>query len=441
VDGADAPRAGAAGRSEAERGRAILSLGILAFRWVTLAWMAVLALTAGPLRRPALAAGAVLLLAAWTAWLTLARPSYRLAEPQRHRLAEPQPAPTWPLLAADLALAAGLNVLAGLVMPERTVGERPFFAAGYPAAAAVTWGAARGVPAGVVAGLALGASLAAGQLANGIDLAAEDAATLLDLAGGTLNFVLAGGAVGLVARLLERSAVQLRQATEETIRARERAARLAERESLARQIHDSVLQALALVHKRGRELAAGGPVPPDQVAGLAEMAAGQERALRALVLRDPDDGPTGAASLRAGLEALAGRGWGNLEVTVGATGPIWLPAHHVQELAAAVRQALDNVVEHAGASRVALFAEEDGATVAVTVRDDGRGFTYDEAAFAAAGKIGLAKSIKGRVEQLGGHVRVSSRPGAGTEIELRVRQPRGAPPPASPPKPGGRRGG
>ena len=406
MDPAGTPRAALAGASEAERGRAILSLGILAFRWVSLAWMAVLALTAGELRRQPLAAAAILLLIAWTAWLTLARPGG-------------QPAPSWPLLAADLALAAGLNVLAGLVMPERTVGERPFFAAGYPVAAAVSWGAAGGVRAGVAAGLVLGASLAAGQLANGIDLAAEDAATLLDLAGGALNFALAGGAVGLVARLLERSAVQLRQATEETIRARERAARLAERESLARRIHDSVLQALTLVHKRGRELAAGGPVPPDQVAGLAEMAAVQERALRAMVLRDPGDGPTGAASLRAGLEAMAGA-TGHLEVTVGATGPIWLPAHHVEELAAAARQALDNVVEHAGASRAALFAEEDGGMVVVTVRDDGRGFQYDEAAFAAAGKIGLAKSIKGRVEQLGGRVRVTSRPGAGTEIELRV---------------------
>jgi signal transduction histidine kinase len=213
---------------------------------------------------------------------------------------------------------------------------------------------------------------------------------------------------------------ELLSATEETICARERAARLAERESLARQIHDSVLQALTLVHKRGRELAVGGPVPPDQVAGLAEMAAGQERALRRLVLRDPDEGPTGAASLRAALEALAARGWGRLEVTAGATGPIWLPAHQVEELAAAARQALENVVAHAGASRAALFAEEDGGAVVVTVRDDGRGFAYDEAAFTAAGKMGLVKSIKGRVEQLGGTMVVTSRPGAGTEVELRV---------------------
>ena len=390
--------------SEAERGRAVLSLGILAFRWVSLGWMVVLAVTAGELRRPALAVGAIGGLVVWTGWLTVARPR-----------------PTWTVLGVDLALAAAVNVIAGLVMPVASVGERPYFAFGYPAAAAVTWGATRGVGGGVAAGLVLGASLVVGLLANGIVLPGERPVVLLDLAGGTLNFVLAGGAVGLVARLLERSASQLRQATEETIRARERAARLAERESLARQIHDSVLQALALVHKRGRELAAGGPVPPDQVAGLAEMAGSQERALRSLILRDPDEErtPAGAASLRAALEVLAGDER-SLPVTVGATGALWLPARHVEELAAAVRQALDNVVEHAGASRVALFAEEDDATVVVTVRDDGRGFAYDERRLLAEGKIGLAKSIKGRVEQLGGTMAVTSRPGAGTEVELRV---------------------
>ena len=399
------------GSSEAERGRAVLSLGILAFRWVSLGWMVVLALTAGELRRPALAVATVATVAAWTGWLTVARPQ-----------------PTWGVLAADLALGVGLNLVAGLVMPENTVGERPYFAAGYPVAAAVTWGAARGVGGGIAAGLVLGASLVAGQLANGIDLAWSEPVVLLGLAGGTLNFVLAGGAVGLVARLLERSAGQLRQATEETIRARERAARLAERESLARQIHDSVLQALALVHKRGRELAAAGPVPADQVAGLAEMAAGQERALRSLILREPEDEltPAGAASLRAALESLA-TAERSLSVTVGATGALWLPARHVEELVAAVHQALDNVVEHAGAARVAVFAEEDAGAVVVTVRDDGRGFRYDEQRLLAEGKIGLAKSIKGRVEQLGGTMTVTSRPGAGTEVELRVPGTRGDP--------------
>jgi signal transduction histidine kinase len=397
--------------SEAERGQAVLSLGILAFRWVSLGWMAVLAVAAGELRRPYLAAATIAALAAWTGWLTLARPR-----------------PSWPVLAADLALACAANLVAGLVMPAASVSRRPWFAFGYPVAAAVAWGAALGVRGGLAAGLALGASLLGGQLANGLDLAAQEPAVLLGLAGGMLNFMLAGGAVGLVARLLERSAGQLRRATEETIAARERAARLAERESLARQIHDSVLQALTLVHKRGRELAAGGPVPPDQVAALAEMAAGQERALRALILRDPEAerSPAGApgatASLRAALEAVAAAER-SLPVTVGATGALWLPAAQVEELAAAVRQALDNVVRHAGASRAALFAEEDAGAVVVTVRDDGRGFAYDERRLLAQGKIGLAKSVKGRVEQLGGTMSVTSRPGAGTEVELRVPAP------------------
>ena len=182
-----------------------------------------------------------------------------------------------------------------------------------------------------------------------------------------------------------------------------------------------MLQALALVHKRGRELAADGPVPAGQVADLAEMAAGQERALRSLILREPEDEltPAGAASLRAALESLATAAR-PLPVTVGATGALWLPARHVEELTAAVGQALDNVVEHAAATRAAVFAEEDAGAVVVTVRDDGRGFAYDERRLLAEGKIGLAKSVKGRVEQLGGTMAVTSRPGAGTEVELRV---------------------
>jgi signal transduction histidine kinase len=78
------------------------------------------------------------------------------------------------------------------------------------------------------------------------------------------------------------------------------------------------------------------------------------------------------------------------------------------------------VVEHAAASRVAVFAEEDDGAVVVAVRDDGAGFSYDETGLAAAGKMGILKSIKGRVEQLDGSVRVETAPGAGTEIELRV---------------------
>jgi signal transduction histidine kinase len=399
--------------SEAERARENLQVAILAFRWVALGWMTVAALTGGSVRRPLLAWAAIALTAAWTAWLSAARPS-RLAGERR----------AW-VLAADLSLGVALTLASGLVVEAGTVaGNQPFFAGAYPIATPAFWGASRGLRAGLFAGFALGCALVGAQLLNGVDLAGGPAPERLHLLGGALNYVIAGGAVGLVAGLLERSAAQLRLAITELVRARERAARLSERESLARQIHDSVLQALAMVHKRGRELADKGPVPAAEVRRLAEVAGVQQEALRALVLRAPEAVPTGTASLREELEAVA-RQHRPLGVTVGATGPIALPSGHVAELAGAVRQALDNVVEHAAATRASLFADCDQGEVVVTVRDDGSGFDYDEAALAAQGKIGLLKSIKGRIEQLGGSVRVDTRPGAGTEIELRIPAPPG----------------
>jgi signal transduction histidine kinase len=388
--------------SEAERGRSALSSAILAFRWVTLAWLSLVAL-GSDLERPLAAAAAIVVTVAWTVWLTVARPGRSRA-----------------VLAIDLALAVALNLLSGWVVPTgQVVGDHPFFASAYPVAADAYWGATLGFRGGLAAGTVVGLSLAGSRLVNGTGIAGESVPQLLHLASGMLNHVIAGGAVGLVAELLDRSAAQLRQAGEEAMAARERAARLAERESLARQIHDSILQALALVHKRGRELAAGGAVPAAEVARLAEMAGDQEEALRTLILREPREWPTGTASLRAELEALT-RAGSPVPVTVSATGPITLPVRHVDELAAAVRQALDNVAEHARASKVSLFADADEDAVVVAVRDDGVGFDYDEPSLAAQGKIGLLKSMKGRVEGLGGTMRVDSRPGVGTEVEFRV---------------------
>jgi signal transduction histidine kinase len=397
--------------SEAERGRETLHVAILAFRWVALGWMMLAAFSGGSVRRPVVATLAIAVTAVWTAWLTGMRPA-RLASERR----------AW-VLGTDLVIAVALCLVSGVVVGEGTVaGNQPFFAGAYPIAAPAFWGASRGLRAGLAAGFVVGCALVGAHLVNGVDLAAEPAAERLHLAGGALNYLIAGGAVGLVAELLERSAAQLRRAVGETVQARERAARLAERESLARQIHDSVLQALAMVHKRGRELAEAGPVPAAEVRRLAEVAGSQEEALRALVLREPEGSPVGTASLRERLEAVA-RDGRPLRVTVSATGPIPLPLGQVGELAAAVRQALDNVAEHAGTGRASVFADCDRGDVIVTVRDDGVGFTYDEAALAAMGKIGLLKSMKGRVEQLGGAMRVDSSPGAGTEIEFRVPYP------------------
>ena len=59
--------------------------------------------------------------------------------------------------------------------------------------------------------------------------------------------------------------------------------------------------------------------------------------------------------------------------------------------------------------------------VRVTVRDDGHGMTPERVAAAAAeGRIGLVRSVRGRIEDLAGTCTITSAPGSGTEIELVV---------------------
>lgn len=389
--------------AEPDRAKRTLWAGILVYRWAALVWMAILALAIGePYRRPVLVWASIGAAGAWSAWLTA-------SGTQHHRAAR------W----FDLALASALVLVSGLVVSPMAIGERPFFAAAYPITAALSWGAARGPVGGLAAGLVLAGAYVLARPVNGIALGGLTGGELQGVANGAINYLLAGGAVGVVARLLDRSAAEVRAATGEAMAARERAARLAERESMARTIHDSVLQALALINKRGRELASRSAVPGSEVGRLAAMAAEQERDLRGLILREPAEPPGGRASLRDALERV-GREVGQLPVSVTALGPMWLPAPVADELAAAVRQALENVLQHADASRAVVYAEIDQGDAVVSVRDDGRGFTYDEERFRSDGKLGILKSMKGRVAELGGTTRIDAVPGRGTEVEFRV---------------------
>ncbi len=391
-------------RPDPERYRRTLAGGILVFRWVWLLWMSGLAITsAEDFILPVVAWASIGLAAAWTAWLTATR----------HR---PVAAALW----IDLAVCSWLVLASGLVLEDKAViSGRPFFATGYALSAPLLWGAARGVRWGFAAGLVLGTAHVLTRPLNGVPLNTLSGEQVQNLAGAVLNYVVAGVATGIVSRVLVRSAADLAEASENLMRERERAARLAEREKLARQIHDSVLQSLAYVHKRGRELAAQPSVAAADVADLSGLAARQEVELRALILRDPEDAPVGSASLREALEAVA-RDVEDVDVSVSTVGPVWWERRCIAEVAAAVRQALENVARHSGARSATVFAERDNNDVVVSVRDDGKGFVYDEAQLKAAGKAGLLKSMKGRAEELGGRMKVTTAPGSGCEIELRI---------------------
>ncbi|MFF9348670.1 MacS family sensor histidine kinase [Streptomyces sp. NPDC014734] len=229
--------------------------------------------------------------------------------------------------------------------------------------------------------------------------------------------------------------VEVARASERTLaRALEIEAATRERERLARDIHDSVLQVLAMVQRRGTAL--GG-----EAAELGRMAGEQEIALRTLVTSglvpatrvsedaaegavvrsvEVDDEPSGAADcdLRSLLAPRAGS-----RISLAEPGaPVLLAPAAAAELAAAVGAALDNVRVHAGEEAQAWILVEDWPDeVIVTVRDDGPGIPEGRLAQAEGeGRMGVALSIRGRLRDLGGTAELTSMPGQGTEVELKV---------------------
>lgn len=226
----------------------------------------------------------------------------------------------------------------------------------------------------------------------------------------TLVIELAVGlAVGMAAQTARRAHAELQRATR-------LAAALEERDRLARQVHDGAIQVLALVARRGREI--GGAT-----AELAELAAEQERALRRLMSAEAAAADAGADhSALADIGAqLRRRASDRVSVSLPAD-PVLLDAGVAAELTAAVGNALDNVTAHAGPEAHAYVLVEDlGDTVTVSVRDDGVGIAPGRLAEALAeGRLGVPKSIVGRLNSLGGTAVLHTEAGGGTEWELTV---------------------
>jgi signal transduction histidine kinase len=103
-------------------------------------------------------------------------------------------------------------------------------------------------------------------------------------------------------------------------------------------------------------------------------------------------------------------------------GAVRLPSRVATEVAAAVWAALDNVAKHcAPGTKAWVLVEDEPAEVTVSVRDDGCGIPPERLAQAEElGRLGVAQSIRGRIADLHGTVRITSAPEQGTEIELTI---------------------
>ncbi|WP_394429192.1 sensor histidine kinase [Streptomyces sp. SGAir0957] len=257
--------------------------------------------------------------------------------------------------------------------------------------------------------------------------------------GGGLNpgaFIgpLLGAAVAVATVLgyqaLYRESERRRRLIEELVATRaeladaERAAgTLAERERLAREIHDTLAQGLSsiqlLLRAAQRALPAASPA-----AGHVEQArataqdnlAEARRLVRALTPPDLAHG-----SLAGALERLCATAPG-VRARFGTSGtPLALPTPYEVALLRIAQSALGNTVRHAGARRAEITLSFMETSVALDVVDDGDGFDPDLTAPgpspAADGGFGLP-AMRARVRDLGGTFTVESAPGQGTAVAV-----------------------
>ncbi|MFI5953512.1 MacS family sensor histidine kinase [Cryptosporangium sp. NPDC051539] len=355
---------------------------LAAFRWLTLVYATALNLDdLGRVAHPGWCVAALALMAGWSVVATYcyARPRFR----------------TPALLVVDLLVTLATVLATRLVeTPERIAGGEFTVPTVWAATAVMAWALRWEIVGGLLATLLLGVAnviVVSGQPTRG---------TVHNM----ILVLLAAIVIGYVAEVL-------RQVDRIMIDVWQEQGAVAERDRLARHIHDGVLQVLALVKRRGAELDGPGRE-------LAELAGEQEAALRALMTRGsaaPADGEVDLTALVTPSAASA-----SIELVAPAE-PVMLPAAAAAEVAAAIGAALHNVAEHAPGARAWVVIEDEPESVLVVVRDDGPGLPPGRLTEAASqGRLGVVQSIRGRIRELGGTVRITSEPGDGTEVELHV---------------------
>ena len=198
-------------------------------------------------------------------------------------------------------------------------------------------------------------------------------------------------------------------------------AALEERQKLARELHDSVSQALygiSLGAHAARTALERDPdhvaEPLDYVLSLAEAGLAEMRAL-IFELR-PESLETEGLVSALTKQAAALQARHELVVSTELCDEPDLSLHVKQELYRIAQEAMHNTVKHARASQVVLRLEQTADGVTLEVHDDGSGF---DTTSSFPGHLGL-HSMRERVANLGGTFEIESTPGDGTHVCVRV---------------------
>lgn len=195
-----------------------------------------------------------------------------------------------------------------------------------------------------------------------------------------------------------------------------------ERQRLARDLHDSVSQALygiALGARTARKRLgdAGDPAlvePIEYIVNLAEAGLAETRALIFELI--PESLETQGLVVAIERQAAAIRARHQLDVQVFAVDEPDTPLRTKEAVYRIVQEALNNIVKHAAAGHVRVELAQGEGFFLVTIRDDGRGF---DTAASFPGHFGL-QSMSERAARVGASFAVESAPGEGTTISLQV---------------------
>jgi signal transduction histidine kinase len=246
-------------------------------------------------------------------------------------------------------------------------------------------------------------------------------------AAGTLLSVAYMASVVRQSRERQQLIEQLQATRAELATAERQTGTLAERQRLARDLHDTLTQGFAsvvlLLEAAEESLATGRPV--DRPIRQALQSARDNLAESRRVVWALRPRPLAEQPLPQALQELTGRlgeetGLQAETVVTGTARP--LPAEVEEALLRIAQEALANVRKHAAASRVTLTLSYLDDAVTLDVHDDGVGFDQATTAAAAGGGLGL-HAMGERVAALGGSLAVESTLGEGTTIAVELPTP------------------
>jgi signal transduction histidine kinase len=216
---------------------------------------------------------------------------------------------------------------------------------------------------------------------------------------------------------------QLESTRDELAEAHHAAGAMAERERMAREIHDTLAQGMTsivmLAQAAQVELQRSGPAAI-RLAAIEDTARENLAEARALVAAFTPVALSGATLtevLRRQAERFAAETGVDVQVSLDMPDEevAALPQGQQVVLLRAAQESLANVRKHAGATQVRITLGISANGVGIEIRDDGLGFEPQ----APASGFGLA-AMRGRVEESGGTVQVDSAPGRGTLVQVLI---------------------